>query len=96
MKLIAWWQLLSGLSHGKQWAFVELMERSDAVADQANQSAHVKITSSAAGIALPLQLAVETLECALRLFGRRSKKTWNQPEDASEPETVSYSESQAE
>jgi len=92
MALIAWWKLLSGLSHGKQWAFVELMERSEAVVDEANESAHVKITSSAAGVAIPLQLAVEALEAALRLFGHRSKEAWNQPEDASEPPAVSYTE----
>ena len=92
MALIAWWKLLSGLSHGKQWAFVELMERSEAVVDEANESAHVKITSSAAGIAIPLQLAVEALEAALRLFGHRSKEAWNQPEDTSEPPAVSCTE----
>lgn len=92
MALIAWWKLLSGLSHGKQWAFVELMERSEAVVDEANESAYVKLTSSAAGVAIPLQLAVEALEAALRLFGHRSKEAWNQREDASEPIAISFKE----
>ena len=90
--LIAWWQLLSGLSHGKSWSLVGMLERSNAVVDQANESAHVKMTSSAAGIALILQAALEALETALRLYGQRSKVTWNQPEDASEPPTMTYQE----
>ncbi len=92
MTLIAWWKLLSGLSHGKQWAFVESMERSDAIIDEANESAHVRQSSSAAAVAVVFQLAVETLEAALRLYGRRSKVTWAQPEDAAEPPTITFTE----
>lgn len=92
--LIAWWQLLSGLSHGKSWSLLAILERSAAIEDPDNQTAHVRMTSSAAGIALILHVAVEALETALRLFGQRSKATWNQHEDATEPATVSYSELQ--
>jgi len=92
MALLSWWQLLSGLSHGKQWAFMASMERSEAIVDEANQSAHVRLTSSASAVALVLQQAVEVVEAALRLYGQRSKDAWAQPEDAFEPPTVSYSE----
>jgi hypothetical protein len=94
MKLIAWWQLLSGLSHGKQWAFVASMERSEAVVDEANETAHVRMSSSIAAVALVLQVAVEALETALRLFGQRSHTWSGQPEDADEPDAVSYTELQ--
>ena len=90
VSLIAWWQLLSGLSHGKSWSLMAILERSAAIEDADNETAHVLMTSSAAGIALILRVAVEVLETALRLFGQRSKATWNQPEDASEPPTVSH------
>ena len=71
---------------------MELMERSEAFVDEANESAHVKITSSAAGIAIPLQLAVEALETALRLHGHRSKKAWNHPKmPASRPPSATSS-----
>jgi hypothetical protein len=83
--LLSWWQLLSGLSHGKQWAFITALNRSDAIVDVTDESAHVRLTSPAALIALPLQRAVEVLEASLRLYGRRSKTAWNQPEDALEP-----------
>lgn len=92
MALLSWWQLLSGLSHGKQWAFVESMERSEAIVDEANESAQVRLASSVSAVALALQHAVETLEAALRLFGHRSKDAWAQVEDASEPPAVSYTE----
>lgn len=90
MALLAWWKLLSGLSHGKQWAFVEAMERSEAVVDVENQSAHMRMTSSVAVVALVTQRAMETLEIALHLYGRRSRVTWAEVEDAIEPPTVSY------
>lgn len=90
MALIAWWKLLSGLSHGKQWAFVEAMERSEAIVDVENQSAHIRLTSSVAAVALATQRTVEALETALNLYGRRSKVTWAEIEDASEPPIVSY------
>jgi len=90
--LLSWWQLLSGLSHGKQWAFIASMERSQAIVDEANQSAHVRLNSSASAIALVLQQAVEVAEAALRLYGQRSKDAWAQTEDADEPNPVPYSE----
>jgi len=85
MSLIAWWKLLSGFSHGKQWAFAEAMERSEAVVDEKNQSAHLKMTSSAGAIAVALERAVESLEAALRLYGHRSMREWNQPEELKRP-----------
>ena len=90
MALLAWWKLLSGLSHGKQWAFVEAMERNEAVVDVENQSAQIRMTSSVAAVALVTRRAVEALETALHLYGRRSRVTWAEIEDANEPPTVSY------
>jgi len=85
MPLLAWWQLMSGMSHGKQWALIAALERSGAIEDAADESAHVKLTSSTVMVGFALQRAVETLETALRLYGQRSKSAWAQPEDASEP-----------
>ena len=68
------------------------MERSEAVVDEANEPAHVRQSSSAASIAIVLPLGVETLEAAIRLCGCRSKSTWAQWEDASEPPIVSHTE----
>jgi hypothetical protein len=90
ISLLGWWQLLSGLSHGKQWAFITSLERSDAVLDESDGSAYVRQTSSAALVGLVMLRAVEVLECALRLYGRRSKATWANTEDAFEPAAVSY------
>ena len=92
MSLLAWWQLLSGLSHGRQWAMLEVMARSEAVVDEKNQTANVKMSTPAAAIAVGMLRAVEVLEAALRLYGRRSKDAWAQPEDAYEPPTISYGE----
>lgn len=92
MSLLAWWQLLSGLSHAKQWAMFEALQRSEAIVDEENETAHVKMTSFPAAIALALLRAVETLEAALRLYGRRSKAAWAVPEDATEPPTLTYSQ----
>lgn len=92
MSLVAWWQLLSGLSHGKSWAMIEALERSEAIVDHENESAHLKMTSSTASVALALMRGVETLEAALRLYGIRSKSTWAVPEDAEEPRAVPYRE----
>jgi hypothetical protein len=85
MPLLAWWQLMSGMGHGKQWSLIAALERSDAVVDFVDESAHVKMTSSTVMVALALQRSVEALETALRLYGQRSKAAWAQPEDASEP-----------
>lgn len=90
--LLSWWQLLSGLSHGKQWAAITALERSGAVVDEADASASVVLTTSPAAIAVILERAIATLEAALRLYGQRSKADWAQPEDASEPHAVPYVE----
>lgn len=92
MPLLAWWQWLSGVSHGKMWAFVTGYERHDAIVDEANDSAEVLQTASLASVALSLQGAIETLELALRLYGQRSKSAWSQPEDANEPPTQAWIE----
>jgi len=68
------------------------MEPSEAIVDEANESAHVLQSSSEAAIAIVLPLGVETLEAALRLCRCPSKSAWAQPEDASEPPIVSYTE----
>jgi hypothetical protein len=85
LSLLAWWQLMSGMSHGKQWALIAALERSDAIVDVNDESAQVKLTSSTLVVGIALQRAVETLETALRLYGQRSKAAWAQPEDAREP-----------
>lgn len=83
--LLAWWQLMSGISHGKAWAMIAALERSEAIVDEENETAYVKMTSSTVVIGLALMRAVEVMETALRLYGQRSKVGWEQPEDASEP-----------
>lgn len=92
LPLLGWWQWLSGVSHGKMWAFVTGYERRDAIVDEANDSAHVLQTAPLASVALSLQGAIETLELALRLYGQRSKAAWSQPEDATEPPTQTWTE----
>lgn len=87
MPLIAWWQLSSGLSHGKQWSMITAFERSEAIVDPRDDSAHLKTTSSAAVVALLLEQAVAVTECALRRFGTRARSAWNLPEDSAEPQT---------
>ena len=79
MSLLAMWQLLSGLSHGKQWAMVAVLERTRAIVNERNCSAHVRLTTSPAVIAVFLERALQTLECAYRLYGRRSKAAWAEP-----------------
>jgi hypothetical protein len=91
VSLFSWWQLLSGLRHGKQRAMLPILNRSDAIVDVADKSAEVKLTSSAVVITLVFQRATETLETALRLCGCRPKDTWNLPEDASEPDPERFS-----
>jgi hypothetical protein len=88
MPLVAWWQLLSGMSHGKFWAMRAALERSGAQVDAENESAYIRMTSSTAVVGLALQRAIETLETALNLYARRSLAVWAQPEDASEPTYV--------
>ena len=90
MPLLGWWQLLSGLSHGKAWAMIAALERSDAIPDVENETALVKLSTSPAVISLALQRSVEALEAALRLYGQRSTAFTAQPEDASEPPTQTY------
>ncbi|HTL41781.1 MAG TPA: hypothetical protein VL294_09930 [Pseudolysinimonas sp.] len=88
MSLLALWQLLSGLSHAKQWAMIEVLERSEAVVNEADASAHVRLTTSPAVIAVFLERALQAIECALRLWGRRSHAWTAEPEDVSEPASV--------
>ena len=88
--LLSWWRIESGLSHAKQWAMVSILERTATLVDVDNRSAHVTLASPPAAVAVALARAVETLECALRFYGQRSKAPWAQPEDASEPRTSSH------
>lgn len=92
MSLLGMWQMLSGASHGKHWAMVQLLERSGAVVDDQDASAYVRMTTSPAVIAWFLERAIQAMEGALRLYGQRSKATWAQPEDAAEPASIPYIE----
>jgi len=96
LTLLAMWQLLSGLSHGKQWAMIEVLERSQAIVDEENASARVRFSTSPAAVAWFMERALQPLECALRLFGYRSKVTYAQPEDADEPPLMPYVEQRRE
>lgn len=92
MTLLALWQLLSGLSHAKQWAMIEVLERSEAVVNEDDASAHVRLTTSPAVVAVFLERALQAIECALRLWGRRSHAWTAESEDAFEPAAVPYVE----
>ncbi|WP_426625347.1 hypothetical protein ACPPVW_04565 [Leifsonia sp. McL0607] len=84
MPLVAVWQLLSGMSHAKQWALVTALHRTEAIVNEADQTAQVRMTSGTELVALVLLRAVEALEVALRLHGKRSK-TWTAlPEDTAD------------
>lgn len=88
--LLAWWQIFSGLSHAKQWAFLAASERSEAVLDHVEETARVLMTAAAPVVALGLNRAVEALEVALRIFGQRAHNWTAQPEDAAEPPTIPW------
>ena len=96
MSLLALWQLLSGLSHAKQWAMIEVLERSEAVVNEDDASAHVRLTTSPAVVAVFLERALQAIECALRLWGRRSHVWAAESEDAFEPASVPYVEQRRE
>ncbi|ANF31884.1 hypothetical protein A0130_09545 [Leifsonia xyli] len=84
MPLVAIWQLLSGMSHAKQWALITALHRTEAIVNEEDQTAHVKLTSGTELVALVMNRAVEALEVALRFHGRRSK-TWTAlPEDTAD------------
>lgn len=80
----ALWRLLSGLSHGRAWAMVEVLERSDPIVNGAAGSAWLRTTSSVAGLVVILRSALDLIESTLRLYGRRSKAAWALPADAEE------------
>ena len=84
-KLIAFWQLLSGLSHGRAWAMVEALERSNAVVDPATRTGTVTMTTSVAAVAAIMQGGLELVESVVRLYGRRSTADHALPADADEP-----------
>ena len=84
-KLIAFWQLLSGLSHGRAWAMVEALERSNAVVDPATRTGTVTMTTSVAAVAAIMQRGLELVESVVRLYGRRSTADHALPADADEP-----------
>jgi hypothetical protein len=79
------WQLLSGLSHAKQWAMIQSLHRSGAVVDAATNRAVVEMRSDDSTIAFVMVQAVEALEVALGLYGERAGSTHAQPEDRAEP-----------
>ena len=85
LPLLAIWQLLSGMSHAKQWAMVAALERSGAIVDTDRRGAQIKMTSSSFFVGSILKRATESVEVALRYYGQRSKAAWALPEDAEEP-----------
>lgn len=82
---LAYWQLFSGLSHGKQWAFIATLDRSGAVVNAENEMAHLKQTSSTRVIAVGFSKGFKALEFALQCFGQGARAWTAQPEDAEEP-----------
>jgi len=82
--LFVLWQLFSGMAHGRQWAAVTLLNRTEAIADAVSDTAWVKMESSPRMTALALIGAIESLEFALQQFGRRARGWTSVPEDALE------------
>lgn len=92
--LVSLWRLLSGLSHGRAWAMLEVLERSGTIVDSASRagvrqpitrSGTVTQTSSIAAIALLVVQALEFIESVIRLYGRRLRSDYALPADADEP-----------
>jgi len=84
-KLIALWQVLSGLSHGRAWAMVEALERSNAVVNEESRSGTVTATTSVAAVATFMQRGLELVESVIRLYGRRSTADYALAADIDEP-----------
>ncbi len=90
LSLLAIWQLLSGLRHGKQWSMIEVLERSQVIVNEDEASAKVLFTTSPAVIAVFLHRIIPVMESAYRAYGKRTKNWSAQPEDAAEAKMVSY------
>lgn len=84
MPLVAIWQLLSGMSHAKQWALITSLHRTEAIVNDEDGTAYVKMTSGTELVAVVLSRAIEVLEGALRLYGRRARSWSALPEDSAD------------
>jgi hypothetical protein len=84
MPLLAIWQLLSGLSHGKYRAMMTALARSDAIVSPDDDIAHVRMTTRSGMLAMTLLRAVGTLETATRVYGVRARRWSRRAEDAEE------------
>lgn len=84
MPLLAIWQLLSGLAHGRHWAAFAALAQSDPIPTADESIVTVQMTTRPSVVAMALLRAVMTLEAATRLYGRRAKRWTRQPEDSAE------------
>jgi hypothetical protein len=82
---LAFWQLCSGLSHARPWAFLAGLDRSGAVVDPDGKAAHVAMSSSTVNIAGGLITGVDLLEFALQCYGQRARAWTALPEDVQDP-----------
>jgi hypothetical protein len=82
--LFVLWQLFSGVAHGRQWAAIATLNRTEAIVDPVSDTAWVKMESSSQMTALALIGAIESLEFALQQFGKRARAWASLPEDALE------------
>lgn len=84
MPLLAIWQLLSGLSHGRHWAAFTALARSSPVPTVDDNIVTVQMTTRAGVVSMALLRAVMTLETAIHLHAQRARVWLRQPEDAEE------------
>lgn len=89
MPLLAIWQLLSGLAHGRHWAAFAALARSNPAPTVDETIVTVQMTTRAGVVSMALLRAVMTLETATHLHARRARYWLRQPEDAEENEAHS-------
>lgn len=82
---VALWQVMSGIAHGRQWAMLTLLDRSEAMVNESKDSAWVRLTSSTQVVAISMNLALDMLDLSLRMYGPRARRWTNLPEDSADP-----------
>lgn len=82
-----YWQVFSGLTHGRQYAAMEVLDREELAYDEETGTVTARLTFSLRALVGTLRVVLDAVDTALRLYGQLARQFTRAPAD-SELESV--------
>lgn len=77
-----YWRVFSGLTHGRQYAVMEVLDREELGYDEETGTVTARLTFSLRALVGMLRAVLDAVETALRLYGQLATQFTRKPEDS--------------